>query len=197
VTLVSGRTVETLRRLAGDSFQLVGVHGSERFSGGVIDIHPSAVAARPAVAELVAELRHRCSGIDGVVLEDKGFSISLHTRQVADPAVATALEADAVAAARRLGLAPFGGKRVVEVRASNAPTKGDGILSFWAPAHRAECAALFFGDDITDEDGFSALEAAGGIGVLVAEHARPSAASMHVSSVDGVIDVLELLAHRA
>jgi trehalose 6-phosphate phosphatase len=195
VTLVSGRTVETLRRLVGDGFQLIGVHGSERFTGGVLEIHPSAAAVRPAIAELVEELHAR--SVEGMVLEDKGFSISLHTRQVSDAEEAARLEAEALTSARHLGLAAFAGKRVVEVRAANAPHKGDGILSFWPPEHRADCAAVFAGDDLTDEDGFRAVEAAGGIGVLVAEASRPTAASVRLQNPQEVLSFLQRLADRA
>ena len=52
---------------------------------------------------------------------------------------------------------------------------------------------VMLGDDLTDEDGFRAAEAAGGYGVLVGAE-RPTAARYRLDDVDAVLTWLEAVA---
>jgi trehalose-phosphatase len=195
VAIVSGRTIETLERKVGvDGVLYIGNHGMEWKRGGERHEHPVATRARPAVKRLApafAALVRQHGGI----LEDKGISLSLHTRLITDDAVRTAVEAQArELAAHEPDLEPFGGKCIVEVRPRGAPHKGAAILAQLVHDHGAgwvaACAAVFLGDDLTDEDGFRAL-GPDGISVFVDDGRHRSSTAQYVAA--GIPDTLRLL----
>jgi trehalose 6-phosphate phosphatase len=105
--------------------------------------------------------------LDGVILEDKGYSLALHYRLAPEHA---AIVRQAVAAA----CAPYPsdaievlpGKEVIEVK-SAAFNKGTGIreLMKYAPFHGRR--PIFIGDDITDESAFGVLPEFDGYGFAV------------------------------
>lgn len=109
------------------------------------------------------------------------------------------LERDAEALADlEPALARSGGKRIVEVKPRGAPDKGSAIARLLERVHGPgwpdRCAAIFLGDDLTDEDGFRMLEAAGA-GVRVLDGAPfDSRARFYADGVDDAIALLEALA---
>jgi trehalose 6-phosphate phosphatase len=198
VAVVSGRPVETLaRKVAVEGVIYVGNHGMETLVYDVRSEDPVATRARPIVARLGARFAELAARSPGAVLEQKGISLSLHTRLLA-PDEARAVEADAVElASGEEELAVFTGKRVVEVRPRGAPDKGLAALRLLESSHgqgwEAACAAIFIGDDQTDEDGFRAL-AGRGAGVRVRdEHTGESAAGYFTDGVDDTLTLLESL----
>jgi trehalose 6-phosphate phosphatase len=87
---------------------------------------------------------------DGVRLEDKGLSLTLHYRGVADPRGterrlrALASELDGIALKR--------GKRVLNLLPAGSPDKGDALRRLKRLSRSRW--ALYVGDDETDEDAF-------------------------------------------
>jgi trehalose 6-phosphate phosphatase len=88
---------------------------------------------------------------EGVRLEDKGVSLSLHYRGVKDP---RGTERKLRALARALdGVDVKSGKRVLNLMPAGSPNKGDALKRL---RRLALCsAALYVGDDETDEDAFA------------------------------------------
>src|SRR3546814_19084607 len=87
--------------------------------------------------------------------------------------------------AAREGLAARRGKMVVELGPKSA-NKGAAVASLMAAPPFAGALPLFIGDDVTDEDGFAAVDAAGGSGILVgaprpttARHRLPAPEAVH------------------
>ena len=201
VVVVSGRPIETLRALLPvDGLTLVGNHGMETlYPDGRREEDPLATRARPLIARLGAEVAARASATEGAVLENKGLSLSLHTRLVESDEERARLEREVVALAEaEPALAHSGGKRIVEIRPRGAPHKGDAALRLLTSAHGSDwppaCAALFLGDDLTDEDGFRALQKTGaGIRVLDGTPA-PTCASFTASGTNDALAFLEALA---
>ena len=70
---------------------------------------------------------------------------------------------------------------VVELKGPG-PNKGDAVRAFMGEAPFAGHAPVFIGDDLTDEDGFEAVQALGGYGVIVGAR-RPTAARFAVEDV--------------
>ncbi|MGB7550163.1 MAG: trehalose-phosphatase, partial [Chromatiaceae bacterium] len=107
-------------------------------------------------------LRH----LPGVWLEPKPKGLALHFR------AAAALETQALRLARQAvrTLGPDyrlqAGKQVVEILPATAG-KGSGIRRFLASPPYAGRTPIFVGDDLTDEDGFAAVNALGGLSVRV------------------------------
>jgi trehalose 6-phosphate phosphatase len=148
VALVSGRGVADLQATSGFTgpFRWVGSHGEE-FDGplaGELADRRDALAA--VLAPVVAE-------VDGARLEVKPASVAVHTRQVPDRAAAAALlERARSLVDSSLTLKP--GKEVLEVAVTDAD-KGTALRRLVTELGAA--AAIYLGDDLTDEDGFRAL----------------------------------------
>ncbi|UVI35484.1 trehalose-phosphatase [Brevibacterium spongiae] len=92
--------------------------------------------------------------ISGVLIEDKPYSRTVHTRGLT-PAVAAALHDHATAVAAEFpAIRVIEGHDITELAVKQA-TKGDG-LRLLARAGRPS-AMVYLGDDVTDEDAFAAL----------------------------------------
>jgi trehalose 6-phosphate phosphatase len=148
VALVSGRGVADLQATSGFSgeFRWVGSHGEE-FDG---PLSGELAARRDALAERLAPL---VDGVPGARLEVKPASVAVHVRQVSDREAAAALLDEARAAVdSSLTLKP--GKDVLEVAVTDAD-KGTALRRLVTELGIA--GAMYLGDDVTDEDGFRAL----------------------------------------
>ena len=194
LALVSGRTVARLDSLfAPLRLPAAGNHGLER-RGADGRIH----GPRVHKAE-IARLRTAFTGFadahPGSIVEDKGLSIALHFR------LAPACGGDAVALADRLagelggGFRVQHGKMMVEVRPDGG-TKGSVIDSFMTEPPFAGRIPVFVGDDVTDEDGFAAVNRRGGLSMRVGDAAH-SAARFRVDSVTALLGWLEDVAAAA
>lgn len=162
----------------------------------------------PARMARVAErLRRELAGIAGVLVEDKRFAVAVHYRLVDDrdlPRVEAAVDraaADADGAAADAAsdtgrLRKTGGKKVWELRPDVDWDKGKALL--WLLGRlgldRPDAVPIFLGDDVTDEDAFAAVASRGGIGILIAEEPRATAATYRLRDP---VEALELLARLA
>lgn len=142
--VISGRAQgDALGRLRGvEVCRVVGNHGAEP--------SPNAKATRRRVQRWLPALTARLSGRQGVVIEDKGFSLAIHYRQARDR---NSARRAILAAARALEDARIvGGKLVVNVLVPDAPHKG---LALERERSRFACdTVIYVGDDDTDEDVF-------------------------------------------
>jgi trehalose 6-phosphate phosphatase len=184
VALVSGRGVEDLRRTSGltGPFRWVGSHGAE-YDGPL----PAELAGRRD--ELARRLETLVAGTPGARLEVKPASVAVHVRQVADRDQAGAL----LAGARELAdpsLTMKPGKDVLELAVTDAH-KGGALRRLVEELGAA--AAVYLGDDVTDEDGFRALGARD-LTVKVGE--GETAARFRVAGPEDVVALLGGLADR-
>jgi trehalose 6-phosphate phosphatase len=164
-------------------------------------VDPDLAAFRPRLEAVMAPLEELLE--PGMLLEDKGPTLSIHYRQAADPDGARerlrpALEKIAAAA----GLDLFRGHMVFEIR---PPVPQDKGTAFEALVGEYELdAAIFLGDDVTDAAALRTarrLRRAGScyaLGVGVLSSATPSAvldnADLLVDGVPGVESFLDWLA---
>lgn len=198
VAIVSGRHLDGLvKKIDLPGLDLIGNHGSEWRIDGVVGQDETAARARPAMARIAAVLAPQAAATPGVVLEQKGSSLSLHVR-MASPSDAAALGALATSlAAAEPDVHLHGGHGVVEVRPKVGPNKGTAILALlrrrYGDAWAETCAAVFVGDDRTDEDGFLALGELG-FSVRVGSPDVESAARYEAASVDDVVSLLTVIA---
>ena len=183
VALVSGRGVADLQATSGLSgdFRWVGSHGAE-FDGPLAG---ELADRRDRLAERLAPL---VAAVDGAWLETKPASIAVHVRPVADRAAAARLLEEARAAAdSSLTLKP--GKDVLEIAVTDAH-KGGALRRLVEELGTA--AALYLGDDVTDEDGFRALDGPNDVTVKIGD--GPTEARHRVSDTVGAVALLNGLA---
>lgn len=185
VAVLSGRALgDTAERVAGAGVRwVVGGHGAE-WPGEA----PRAATVR-RVAGWRRTLAARLAGVEGIDVEDKALSLSIHWRGARDPARAAA--AVARAAARLPGAALVPGKRVLNVVPADAPDKGEALARL---VRAARCRrVLYVGDDVTDEAAFRARVRVPSFGVRVGR-APGSAAGWFVRRRTGVDALLARLA---
>jgi trehalose 6-phosphate phosphatase len=167
VALVSGRSIEAVDRLF-DPLVLpaAGLHGLERRTAagekkihGTPDGAPTLAAARAALAAFV-------STHPNTLFEDKGRALALHFRLA--PEFETSARQAVQAAVRELGDAYHvqEGKMVLEIKPA-AATKATAVEAFLLEPPFLDRTPVFVGDDLTDQAGFRAVEAAGGISIGV------------------------------
>jgi trehalose 6-phosphate phosphatase len=198
VAIVSGRGLEDARARVGvPDLYYAGNHGLEIEGPGVRREHAEALSARPALERCAERMRARLGHVEGVQVEDKGLTLSIHFRRVADPAVGESAAREAVAACAGEPLVRVtSGKMVVEVRPAVDWHKGRAteflIETLLGDAHDAP--VLFIGDDRTDEDAFRVVAGRGG-GVIVADPPDANTAAIaRVRSPEEVVRLLEALA---
>jgi trehalose 6-phosphate phosphatase len=191
VAVISGRALEDLDARLPDSVRWrLGNHGNEGLPGREAALDTARLHCRAWAQTLASRVP------PGVVIENKGASLSLHYRLAPDRAAAHAAvlaRARALEPAARL----MEGKCVLNVLPQGALSKREGLMALLA---QSGCThAVFVGDDVTDEDVFVDAPASW-LTVRVGVD-RDSAARWFVSAQ---IDVLRLLralheqgAHRA
>jgi trehalose 6-phosphate phosphatase len=218
-----GETREVLRRLAAevpvviisgrgreDVAALVDLNGLAYAGSHGFDIAgpppaPGAPPLRLEVGEGVPEkidraagrLEREIGGIEGVLIEPKRFAVSVHFR-LADPAEVPRIERAVDEVIGGLpGLRKAHGKMLFELRPDLDWDKGQALLWLLGALglDRPEVLPFYIGDDITDEDAFRAL-AGRGVGILVSEEPRETAAEYQLRDTGEVRAFLERLGNR-
>jgi len=185
LAVISGRSLEEVDRiLEGAVTAVAAVHGLvRRRADGVVEQAPPAEglpAARSVLDELAA--RH-----PGMVVEDKTLSVAVHFRQAPELADEVRREAEAIAADTGLRLQL--GDMVAEL-CTPGFDKGSAVRAFLREAPFLAALPVFVGDDLTDENGFRAARAVGGVSVLVGP-SRATAADLRLEDVAAVRAWLE------
>ena len=186
VAIVSGRDRADVQRLVGiDGLIYAGSHGFDISRPGLRTEHGAAYL--PDLADAEAELRRSLNPIRGALLERKTYSLAVHVRGL-PPDAAVAVEAAVdTTISRHTRLRKGTGKMVFELLPRIDWHKGHAVLhileTLRLPA--ADVLPIHIGDDRTDEDAFAAL-AGRGVGILVAESPRRSAAYYTLRNPDEV-----------
>ncbi len=197
VGVVSGRGLADLMNLvAVPGLVYAGNHGLEMSGGGVDFVHPEAPAFEASLAEVAQLLERELAEVPGILVDNKRLTLTVHFRNTPDSHNAQ-VDGTVVAAA-----APYvdagqmkvtRGKKVVEVRPNLDWGKGKAIEKI-----REDCGdsplPMFFGDDETDEEGFAAVQDAGGLAVYVGPVRGRTLALHQLESPAEVGQVLALLA---
>jgi trehalose 6-phosphate phosphatase len=202
VAVLSGRGRADVAALVGlENLTYAGSHGFE-IAGPALQ-HEVGTEVPEVIDRAAARLREHLTGVPGVpgvIIEPKRFAISVHYR-LADPSDLPRIEAavDSVLA-EHPELRKALGKKLFELRPALDWVDWDkGKALLWLlEALRLDPAAalpLYLGDDLTDEDAFRAV-AETGIGILVADEPRPTAATYSLRDPEEVRRFLERLADR-
>jgi trehalose 6-phosphate phosphatase len=174
LALISGRSIRHLDALfAPLKLAAAGLHGLERrdaaglLHGGDGDSDGDGGGAIDHALDGAREaLRAFVGGHPAAVVEDKGRTLAIHYR--AQPRLEAPLRAltAALAAASAGRYQVQEGILVFELKPGGC-SKGTAIAAFLGEPPFAARTPVFIGDDLTDNDGFAAVEAHGGISVAV------------------------------
>ncbi len=150
VAVVSGRAVTDVQAKVGlPELVYVGNHGLERWVDNQVELTPEALQYRPSVEAALHDVRN--VAIEGMYVEDKGATFSIHYRNTPNPlAVGEHYGPIMAEIAHNHGLRYFQGRMVFELRPPIEVDKGSALLAL-IESYRLD-AAVFLGDDTTDVD---------------------------------------------
>jgi trehalose 6-phosphate phosphatase len=196
VGLVSGRRVVDLDRRTQlpPHVYLAGLHGLEIQHGDHAWRHAHLSESRDLADQVADAINAAIGAVEGVKLEHKGVSVTVHVRAVEAGARRAVLKAALDAARPWLdsgALKSLDASEAVELLPNIPWTKGDAvrwIVQDIETQSQQPAWCVFFGDDVTDEDAFRAVR--DGLTVVVGQ--RPSLARMRLNSP---ADVAAVLAH--
>jgi trehalose-phosphatase len=202
IGIISGRSLNDLiPRVGIENIIYAGNHGLEIEGPGLKYTNVSAEEAKPVLKRLYQSLNTELNTIDGIIVEDKGLSLSVHYRQVEVEDIGEVCNIFDQITENDLELGNIkivSGKKVFEVRPFDAWDKGKAIEllmdRYTKENDTEELLAIFVGDDATDEDGFRIIEDYYGISVFVGDGLTQSSANYFVKSTDEVQKFLEMLA---
>ena len=159
--IVSGRRAAEARTLVGTPVDwTIGNHGFEVARGrGPARAFAERVSRR-AVQRAAARVAAAIMAFDGVVLENKGWTLAVHYRLAggtAGPQVWRRVRE----AVKGLDVVLHRGKRLIEVRPAGSWDKGSAVCRLFTEVHgtawRERTAVICAGDDVTDEHMFARL----------------------------------------
>lgn len=184
--VISGRALRDLAILSRlpAEVHLVGSHGSE-FDIGFV--HALDAKARELHRSLESELNALAEGVPGVQMEIKPASIAVHVRRAEPDAAKEVLAAIHSGPCTWQGVTTTDGKQVVEL----AVVQTDKGRALDTLRHQVGAtAAIFLGDDVTDEKAFARLSGPD-IGVKVGN--GETLADYRISGAEDVATVLAFI----
>jgi trehalose 6-phosphate phosphatase len=159
VAVISGRSHGDLQELVGiPGLIYAGNHGMEISGPGMSFIEPGAKAASQELHSLAQELAKKLHHIQGVFVEDKGLTLSVHHRRAAP------VDGDEVWHRVHNTVEPHRdrfhvtlGDKVYEVRPLVRWNKGSALVWIKERVAKPDTLVIYIGDDTTDEDAFRTL----------------------------------------
>jgi trehalose 6-phosphate phosphatase len=195
LALVSGRSLAQLDHLFSPlHLSAAGLHGLERRNLGRTTTR--AAPDQEALAKARGRLAAFAEANAGILLEDKGLTLALHYRNAPQLAAAASALAEQAVVESAGALVLLHGKMVCELKPPGMD-KGRAIAAFLEEPPFAGRHPVFAGDDLTDEAGFTAINARGGASIRIGE-SRPTTALFGHRDVAAVQSwLLELLEDQA
>jgi trehalose 6-phosphate phosphatase len=166
LALVSGRSLSDIDLIfAPLKMSAVGGHGAE------MRVDPNGKANGAQTRFLDRKIRTKLIAIaelaEGIILEDKGYSVALHYRLAPDKQRAIEDSVAAVCDKLPVGLVEIlPGKSVIEIKKSGF-NKGTALRDLMAYAPFAGRKPIFIGDDVTDEAAFAVVPEFDGMAMSV------------------------------
>ncbi len=163
--LISGRALHAIDALfAPLKLPAVGSHGAEVRLAPNQDLITHANTLDPRLRQRLADLQRLG---DGILIEDKAYSVALHYRLAPQLSRLVLMEVERIAADFALtGIELLHGKEVIEVKSARF-TKGTAFRELMHEAPFAGRQPVFAGDDTTDETVFAVLSDFDGYGISV------------------------------
>ncbi len=174
LSIVSGRALTDVRKRVGLADAIyVGNHGLEIESDSICFREPEAEALRRELRSLSLQLKLALSDTDGLEIEDKGLTLSVHFRRVNDHLHDWVRSVAFSTVERSRSFSCREGKMVLEVKPQVNWHKGHAIKWITREILPPSSLSIYIGDDVTDEDAFAAIPE--GITIRVGEAAETHA----------------------
>ena len=189
VAIVSGRSLVDIKgRVAMPALIYAGNHGLEIEGPGLSFEHAQAAVLRGAVREITERIAAHAASLEGIEIESKGMTSSIHYRRAPRSAQIhlEALLRDIVAP-NDPNIEVREGKMVHEVRPRVDWDKGKAAVWIRKQLDQSEALPIVLGDDMTDENAFVAFDDA--ITICV-DPRQETAAEYWVQGPDDVKDFL-------
>lgn len=198
VAIISGRALRDIEKQVGlSNIVYVGNHGFEIKGPRITFESPLPRRYRATLKSIKEKLQKELSDIRGVIIEDKGFSLCVHYRQVDKnkiPLVKAAFSGALLIHEIREYVVIRMGKMLLEIRPTIPWDKGKVVLwllarqKFASDEKGRKVLPVYIGDDFTDEDAFRDINNKG-ITIFVGRP-RKTLAKYRVSNTDEVVRFL-------
>jgi trehalose 6-phosphate phosphatase len=161
VGIISGRSLKEVRKLVGiNGLFYAGNHGFEILFSEGIWVHPEIKNFGFKLKRVTSELKRSIKGINGILVEDKRITVSVHYRNLIGKSPGSILKIVSKV------LEPYPeiftitrGKKVYEVRPHINWDKGKAVVKISQLLDfKNRPLKIYVGDDQTDEDAFRVLE---------------------------------------
>jgi trehalose-phosphatase len=201
VGVISGRRLAEVKSLVAiEGIYYSGNHGMEIEGPGLKYVNREAGAARALIQELAAQLAGALENIAGVIVTNKGFSVSVHYR-LAKPdredAIADAVKRITAPHIEKGEVRVYPMKKVWEIRPPVDWDKGKAVefieCEIKARLKLPQLMTIYLGDDTTDEDAFKILHRPDSWSIFVYGEKMLSAAGYFLKSVAEVEEFLDRL----
>lgn len=194
--IVSGRQLDNVKQMVKlDDIYYAGNHGFEiEGPDGASIKDEMGTEFLNDVESYYQEISTRVNDIEGVLIEHKKFSLSVHYRMVDEQHVEGIEQAVDELLSKHPKLRKHHGKKVFEIRPAIEWHKGKAVLHLLdvLQLKRDDVLPIYIGDDVTDEDAFKALSGIG-LGILVSEEAQETSADYTLNNTNEVQQFLHLL----
>jgi trehalose-phosphatase len=201
VGVISGRLLAELKSMVAiDGIYYAGNHGVEIEGPGLSYINPAAGSVREVIKDLAGQLEAALAGVQGVIIQDKIFSLSVHYRLAQKNKEKLITETvhrlvDPFVDRGKIVLYPM--KKLWEVRPPVDWDKGKAVeviaRKIRETFKQAQLLTIYLGDDTTDEDAFRVAHRPAGWSIYIGEENRSSAAEYYLASPVEVAEFLNRL----
>lgn len=194
VAIISGRSLKDVKKMVGiDGLIYAGNHGLEIQKGNE-KISKTPGRSSMLLLELVKlYLKASLKGIRGVLVEDKGSTLSVHFRMAGPGKRKEVKEIFAkILRPYKKNLRLTSGKMVLEIRPAIEWDKGRAVLALLG---KSKALPIYIGDDITDNDAFRALKGKG-VSIFVGRPRRAIEADYYLKDTKEVEKFLRILLRR-
>jgi trehalose 6-phosphate phosphatase len=197
--IISGRGMDEVEEMVGvNGIYYAGNHGLEIKGPGIDYINPDAERTVPVINELAERFTGMFRAVEGAIIQNKKYSLSVHYRLVKpgeEAGVEEKVRKETAPYIEKGLIRLFPGKKVWEIRPPLDWDKGKAVEAIRREIsktlHLDALTTVYLGDDTTDEDGFRAVQPPDGWSIYVGAPRPDSAAPYYLGSPDEVAVLLE------
>ncbi len=199
--IISGRSLSEIKAMVGiEGIYYAGNHGLEIEGPGLKLINPTAEATRGEMKDFARQFSAKLDSIEGVIVEDKGLSLSIHYRLVRKSEVNTVAEIFHQIASPLLREGKVRvtlGKKAWEVRPPVDWQKGKAVRTIMNEMRAflgcEQLQTIYLGDDTTDEEAFRVIHRPEGWSIFVGQENLSPNADYFLNSTSEVATFLSRL----